>query len=687
MKILRTLFTCGLLFAAAQMMADKVKVLTVDDINVEPGKQCELVVNMDYDTEETVRGCSFSVYLPQGITPAKEYDEDEEEWTFIGKFGKAAPTKLQKETLWATNNYGDKTRYINEKTDGGYLVLVMDLSKLTPFVSTHGELLRLTLNVASTVNKSSVGDIKLISVTNDQNQSLDFGNIADVQFKFLYGDNPIPNPDEPDTNISTLSNVIYASKAEVKAGAEETLSLKMKNSANIRGFQFNLTLPEGITAVKSAKGKIQASLSSGRLPAEDEHTLAVSEQEDGSLLFLCGSQYDETFTGSDGEVITLKVKVAESMVDGDYPLVLTNIKLTETDISKYYEVERVKSTLTVTSYMLGDINGDLKVDVSDYIGVANRILGSTPAGFIEKAGDVDENGVIDVSDYIGVANIILTGNVYGTATSRAMKANTDLSATDNVLYVEPFTAEKGSQVQLSLKMKNTAPIRGFQFNLVLPEGVTVAKSAKGKIQASLSAGRLPAEDEHTLAAQEQADGSVLFLCGSQYDECFTGNDGEIATVTLNIAEDIAAGDHALLLKNIKLTETDISKYYETAEVETTLTIGGVAPKCATPTISFADGELEFSCETEGVEYVSEVTVEDAKKNAGSKVSLTCTYVVSVYATKEGYENSDVATTEIKLSAAAKGDVNEDGKVDVADIATVISIMAAQARQQMMEMEE
>ena len=122
-------------------------------------------------------------------------------------------------------------------------------------------------------------------------------------------------------------------------------------------------------------------------------------------------------------------------------------------------------------------------------------------------------------------------------------------------------------------------------------------------------------------------------------------------------------------------------------METTLTIGGVAPKCATPTISFADGELEFSCETEGVEYVSEVTVEDAKKNAGSKVSLTCTYVVSVYATKEGYENSDVATTEIKLSAAAKGDVNEDGKVDVADIATVISIMAAQARQQMMEMEE
>ena len=62
---------------------------------------------------------------------------------------------------------------------------------------------------------------------------------------------------------------------------------------------------------------------------------------------------------------------------------------------------------------LGDINGDGLVDVSDYIGIANHILGQTPEGFNEQAADVDENGVIDVSDYIGVANIILTGSIYG----------------------------------------------------------------------------------------------------------------------------------------------------------------------------------------------------------------------------------------------------------------------------------
>ncbi len=61
----------------------------------------------------------------------------------------------------------------------------------------------------------------------------------------------------------------------------------------------------------------------------------------------------------------------------------------------------------------GDINGDGVVDVSDYIGVANHILGQTQVGFNEQAADVNGDGVIDVSDYIGVANIILTGSPYG----------------------------------------------------------------------------------------------------------------------------------------------------------------------------------------------------------------------------------------------------------------------------------
>ena len=99
-------------------------------------------------------------------------------------------------------------------------------------------------------------------------------------------------------------------------------------------------------------------------------------------------------------------------------------------------------------------------------------------------------------------------------------------------------------------------------------------------------------------------------------------------------------------------------------------------KCATPTIAFMDGKLKFSSETEDVEYVSEVAVSDAKKNYSSEVSLTGLYKVSVYATKAGYDNSDVATLEFTLGPGSEVcDVNKDGAVDVADIATIIDKMA------------
>ena len=71
-----------------------------------------------------------------------------------------------------------------------------------------------------------------------------------------------------------------------------------------------------------------------------------------------------------------------------------------------------------------------------------------------------------------------------------------------------------------------------------------------------------------------------------------------------------------------------------------------ANKCATPTISYADKKLTFSCETEGVEYHYTITDSDIKSDVSSSIDLTATYNISVYATKSGYTNSDVATATL-----------------------------------------
>ena len=92
-------------------------------------------------------------------------------------------------------------------------------------------------------------------------------------------------------------------------------------------------------------------------------------------------------------------------------------------------------------------------------------------------------------------------------------------------------------------------------------------------------------------------------------------------------------------------------------------------KCATPEISYSNGKISLSCETEGVEFITEVTVADAKKYYDSEFTLSQTYKITVYATKAGYENSDVSTREIVIEngqSSLFGDLNKDGKVNVAN---------------------
>ena len=77
-----------------------------------------------------------------------------------------------------------------------------------------------------------------------------------------------------------------------------------------------------------------------------------------------------------------------------------------------------------------------------------------------------------------------------------------------------------------------------------------------------------------------------------------------------------------------------------------------------------------------MEYISEVSSKDTKKYYDSRVKLGGTFIVSVYATKEGYGDSDVVTEEITLggNSAGSGDVNGDGVIDVSDYIGVANII-------------
>ena len=80
-------------------------------------------------------------------------------------------------------------------------------------------------------------------------------------------------------------------------------------------------------------------------------------------------------------------------------------------------------------------------------------------------------------------------------------------------------------------------------------------------------------------------------------------------------------------------------------------------KCATPVVTYAEGKLSFSCETEGAEFVTDITSSDFKKHYDAEIELSATYNIEVYATKANYENSD--TVSVALVWVENGNVDEE----------------------------
>lgn len=294
------------------------------------------------------------------------------------------------------------------------------------------------------------------------------------------------------TDLSAIDNVIYMEPLEVTKGTEVVVPLQMKNTAQIRGFQFDLYLPAGVTVAKGSNGRYVASLSSGRLPDGSAHTLTVSERPDGAIRLLCGSQYDETFTGNDGEIATLTINVGENVEAGVYPLRLGYVKLTETNISNYYLTDEVVTTMTVAE-------------------------NNTPP-------------TIDV---------------------------TDITQLDNAIYIEPFEGRVGDDVNIEVRLKNAEEATSYGFELVLPEGMSIATEADGSFdeQVTLST----RHKGHSAVTNKLSATTYKVAVASMNSKLLTGNDGVVVTIKAHVADNMAVGQYPVVIQNPLLVNGDATK--------------------------------------------------------------------------------------------------------------------------------
>ena len=130
-----------------------------------------------------------------------------------------------------------------------------------------------------------------------------------------------------------------------------------------------------------------------------------------------------------------------------------------------------------------------------------------------------------------------------------------ISAEDKI-YVTDFSITAEETKDVSVLMDNDIPYVAFQFDLYLPEGITLAGY-------EVSGSRVPESTEISMAKMD--DGSYRFIAAAMSMEEITGSSGGIVTLKLKASSEITTGIKTGYLKRVKLSKADATGF-TTAEI-------------------------------------------------------------------------------------------------------------------------
>lgn len=123
----------------------------------------------------------------------------------------------------------------------------------------------------------------------------------------------------------------------------------------------------------------------------------------------------------------------------------------------------------------------------------------------------------------------------------------------NAFYIQETKLDAGAKQTLSVSLANTDDITGFQFDIKLPNGLSVNTTLNDDDETvpdiSLTERK---KSKHQLSCAEQADGSYRIVVLSMSNQTFRDNDGAIANISVTAASTLTSGSYPVELKNIHI---------------------------------------------------------------------------------------------------------------------------------------
>ena len=260
---------------------------------------------------------------------------------------------------------------------------------------------------------------------------------------------------------------------------------------------------------------------------------------------------------------------------------------------------------------------------------------------------------------------------------------------EDMVTIKDFSISAGETKEMIITLDNDVSYVGFQFDLYLPEGITLTEFSANKT-------RIP--ESATLTMTKRENGCYRFLAAAMDLKEIKGTSGSIITIKVAANENMESGNLTGSFQKVKLSKTDGTgtTYAEMSFPITILAPSTVTAKSYERTYGEANPIFDFDVEGGALDGVPEIICEATESSPvgnydiiikrGTETNLNVTYIKgtltitkapltitakdytvkqgeplpSFEATYEGFKNSetpDVLTKQPSFTTTATSDSN------------------------------
>lgn len=197
------------------------------------------------------------------------------------------------------------------------------------------------------------------------------------------------------------------------------------------------------------------------------------------------------------------------------------------------------------------IMGENKIGVGEGDDITIEIVANE--GYHIDAVKLDGTNVKSqlVGNELTIRNMTADKNLTVTFEADKNEPDEPVVTTENTLTLSNVTANIGTTVTFPVGLNNVDEITALQMDLHLPTGITLATDGYGDVKIETT-NRV--SNKHTVDCSKIADGSYRIICYSTKNNTFTGNSGELFSLSLVVGSELMDGDYEITATNIEMSD-------------------------------------------------------------------------------------------------------------------------------------